>query len=532
MVGAIFFVGLLVFWLATILLIRGVGQTRALWFWMLWPFFPVNDIREQWFRLAPWAFLRAIGLAAIVFAGTLYLAQLQVVQNYLAAGSLEKEEGIDASGSLLASEMAMWRDLRKRKNERLAGVFRDEQFIPLRVEIINNVLSIRTEGDLLPDREIRLVFAKPLATTKPLKMVVEATDLDGPQIQLSWRDPDNATFQTQIFDQGYRLDLAWYPLDKNQLAAQLELVLPGDEMSYLVGDTFIHTNNLRFKYGLVDTSFDHEDTLVYLLDQRINERYPARLVVDTELVDAKISVLKKSGSVRKQVTLENGRVELWKLDFRRFDEGWVPLAGSLEISKIADEAPLGRVETVVLKAKDKLLGKDVEFIELANFVGQTITVDSRDSGSLRQGTLKFLNERGLMLVQSIGAGSVEVFFPKENVLAIEISSGELIRIAQAPEGELMTTERESPLRSVVQAALPPRGRQQLTETEQEEEVKQPYAEFLHQWVEVVDVKGRKRVGELTDVGHNLTIKVSMGSGSTAYHYKLEDIESIRQASRP
>lgn len=525
MVGAIFLVGLLVFWLATIFLMRGVGQSRALWFWMLWPFFPVNDIRDQWLRLAPWAFLRAIGLAAVVFASALYLAQLPAVQNYMAVGALEEAEGVDASGSLLASEMAMWRDLRRRKSERLSGVFRDEQFTPLRAEMINNVLSIHTGSDLLPDHEIRLVFAEPLALTEPLKMVIEATELDGPQIQLSWRDPDDATFQTQIIDQGYRLDLAWYPLDKNQLAAQIELVLPGDKMSYLVGDIFIHTNNLRFKYGLVDTSFDHEDTLVYLLDQRINERYPTRLVVSTELVDAKMSALQKSGLVRKQVTLENGRVELWKLDFRRFDEGWVPLTGSLEISKIADETPSEQLETVVLKAKDRLVGKEVEFVELASFVGQTIIVNSRDSGSLRQGTLKFLNERGLMLVQSIGAGGVEVFFPKESVLAVEISSGELIRIAQLEE-EIIFAERDSlsePDAHIVQAS----------ETQQiKEQAEEPYIEFLHQWVEVIDVKGGRRVGELTDVGHSLTIKVPMGSGSTAYHYKLKDIESLRQASRP
>lgn len=527
MVGAIFFVGLLFFWLATIFLMRGIGQTKTLWFWMLWPFFPVHDIREQWFRLAPWAFLRAIGLAAIVFASALYLVQLQIVQNYMAVGALDETEGIDASGSLLASEMAMWRDLRKRKNERLSGVFRDEPFTPLRTEIINNVLSMHTGSDLLPDREIRLVFTQPLAVTEPLKMVIEATELDGPQIQLSWRDPDDATYQTQIIDQGYRLDLAWYPLDKNQLAAQIELVLPGDQMSYLAGDTFIHTNNLRFKYGLVDTSFDHEDTLVYLLDQRINERYPARLVVSTELVEATISALQKSGLVRKQVKLENGRIELWKMEFRRFDEGWAPLTGSLEISKIADEAPSGRIETVVLKAKDRLIGKEVEFIELVSFIGQTIVVDSTDSGSLRQGTLTFLNERGLMLVQSMGAGSIEVFFPKENVLAVELSSGELIRIARPDEAFLSAG---SNVPSISAQAVSSHKVQQIKE--QETQVKQPYAEFLYQWVEVVDIKGRKRVGELTDVGHSVTIKVPMGSGSTAYHYKLEDIESIRQATRP
>src|SRR5690625_2176640 len=287
MISTVFVVGLLVFWLATVFLIRNIEQGRLLWFWLVWPLFPVTDIREQWWRLFPWVLLRALGLAALLFSSTLYLVQLPAVQDYFLAGQqANKDDNLD--GSLLATEMAMWRDVRRRKNEHLAGVLQGEAFVPTRTELIGSILSIHTGNEFLPDKEVRLVFDKPLDTRSPLEMVVNAADIDGPKVHVSWRDPMDGSFQTKIITVGYCLNLAWFPLDKYQLAAhielvllnekikmsryyiilvcyrhdknflvaQIELVLPREQMSYLEGDNFIHKNKLRFKFGLVDSSYD------------------------------------------------------------------------------------------------------------------------------------------------------------------------------------------------------------------------------------------------------------------------------------
>lgn len=522
MIGTVFVVGLLVFWLATVLLIRTIDQGRLLWFWLVWPFFPVNDIREQWWRLSPWVFLRALGLAAILFSSTLYLLQLPKVQHYLAAGQQAKEANLD--GSLLASEMVMWRDLRKRKNERLAGVLQGVDFEPSRTELIGNVLSIHTGNGLLPEKELRFIFDQPLDTSSPFELVVNAVDFDGPEVHVSWRDQHDGSFQTKIIHEGYRLHLAWYPLDKNQLAAQIELVLPSEQMTYLVGDTFIHTNKLRFKFGQVDPTYDHEDTLIYLLRQRIEDRYPSRLIKRIDLLEAKMQVLQGMGVVRKLVTLENERVEEWRLDFRRTDEGWQPATGGLEITKIVDESEDGALETVVLKAKDKLVGRDVEFEELGPFVGQEVIVDARDSNSLRQGVLKEVTERGLLLTQNIGAGGVEVFFPAYSVLSIQLSSGDVFRIAR-PEEEVLAEEKMQIPTEIVNEQL-------INTVDAEVDEPSPYDELLNHWVEIIDTKGRKRAGELIDIGYYITIHVPMGSGGTKYHYQQEDIESIKQVPRP
>lgn len=526
MISTVFVVGLLLFWLATIFLIRGIDQGRSLWFWLVFPFFPVEDIRNQWWRLSPWVFLRLLGLAALLFSITLYAVQIPKVQHYLAAGQEAKED--NQAGSLLEAEMAMWRDLRKRKSERLAGVLQGDRFVPERAELIHNTLSIHTGNGLLPNRELRLVFTQPLNTKEPFDTVVSATDLDGPEVHMSWRDPEDGSFQTKILEEGYRLNLAWYPLDKNQLAAQLELVLPSEQMTYLAGDIFIHTNKLRFKYGQVDSAYDHEDTLVYLLDQRIENRYPSRLIKSTELLEAKMHVLQGTGVVRKLVTLENNRVEEWRLDFRKTIEGWHSAAGGLEVTKVADESETDLPETVVVKAKDVLKGRDVEFVELAAFAGQIITVEARDSTSLRQGVLEEVSERGILLRQQMGAGGIDVFFPAQSVISVELITGEVFSIARPEEETLYADE------SFMEAAeeVAPTIVVDTSSAEEDEEELSPYHHLLNRWVEVTDSKGRKRTGELVDVSYYISIHVPMGAGSTKYHYLPDDIESIEEVPRP
>lgn len=523
MISTVFVVGLLVFWLATVFLIRNIEQGRWLWFWLVWPLFPVTDIREQWWRLFPWVLLRALGLAALLFSSTLYLVQLPAVQDYFLAGQqANKDDNLD--GSLLATEMAMWRDVRRRKNEHLAGVLQGEAFVPTRTELIGSILSIHTGNEFLPDKEVRLVFDKPLDTRSPLEMVVNAADIDGPKVHVSWRDPMDGSFQTKIITGGYRLNLAWYPLDKNQLAAQIELVLPSEQMTYLAGDTFIHTNKLRFKFGQVDPAYDHEDTLVYLLEQRIADRYPSRLIRKIQLLDAHMKVLQGTGVVRMLVTLENERVEEWRLDFRRTDEGWQPAAGGLEVTKMVDATETNELEIQVLSAKEALANRSVEFNELASFVGQEVTVNARDSNNLREGVLQEATERGLLLLQKIGAGGVEVFFPAYSVISIQLASGETFYVARPDEEKLVDEDARALSGDIeVQKEV---GEAEPTNTPN------PYQTLLNKWVEVVDTKGRTRAGELTNVGYYVTIRVPMGAGSTEYHYQLNDIESITQVPRP
>src|SRR5699024_3711482 len=318
--------------------------------------------------------------------------------------------------------------------------------------------------------------------------------------------------QTNIINEGYRLHLVWYPLDKNQLAAQIELVLPSEQMTYLAGDTFIHTNKLRFKFGQVDPTYDHKDTLIYLLTQRIEDRYPSRLIKSIDLLEAKMSLLQGAGMVRHLVTLENNRVEEWRLDFRRTEKGWEPTTGGLEITKVVDEEE-AELETVILTAREKLAGRDVDFDELAAFIGQEIIVNTRDSNNLRQGVLKDVSERGLLLAQSIGAGGVEVFFHADSVLSIALTSCQTYRVDALEEEVLRNAEVSTSAEQLIPSA-----------NSEDQDEPNPYQELLNHWVEIVDTKGRTRAGELIDISYYITIHVPMGAGSTKYHYQPKDIE--------
>ncbi len=519
MISTMFVLGLLVFWLATVLLMRRLGEERSLWVWLLLPFFPVTDIRHNWWPLAPWVFLRAMGLAAIILSFFLYVVQTPWVTDYLSAGQEAEEE---VAGSLLSTERVMWRDLRKREHKRAAGLLLDQPFEPVRAEVTGNVVSFPSDNALLPEKELRLVFDKPLAATEAFELSVNPTDLDGPEVQISWKDATTEQFNTRIIPQGYRLRLSWYPLDKHQLVAQIELVLPGEPMSYLVGDMFVYTNKLRYQLGQVDTSYDHEDTLIYLLEQHILQRYPSGLIENMEVLQAKMYPLRGVGQVNLRLTLNNQRMESWYSEFKRTENGWQLEPGALEVTTLVEET--SEPETLVVHAKEHLSQRTVEFHELTSFEGEEVSVELKDQKGEFQGVLSAVTERGLLMTQRMGAGSVETFYPEHRVKGIVLASGEYIRVGELDDVPSVLKPNMEDMREDKDET--PEGEESSSET-----VASEYETLVGQWVEVHDVKGRVRRGQLTEVGYNITLMVPMGAGSTAYHYRIEDVEHIVPVSQ-
>ncbi len=156
---------------------------------------------------------------------------------------------------------------------RLYGELNGQPFIPDEGELVDGVLTLRERsGRLLSIRLIDTV-------TAPRRISVLPEDHGKlPLVEISWPVPPLNQPKVQHFSQGYTLYLDLEPRAPNLLVGDFHLVLPQQFRTSLSGRVELFANRLRYRDGKVDTRFDSEDTLVYVVKDHLAHRFASHSV--------------------------------------------------------------------------------------------------------------------------------------------------------------------------------------------------------------------------------------------------------------
>lgn len=161
---------------------------------------------------------------------------------------------------------------------RLRGELNGQPFMPQQGELIDNILTLREGGDFFAQREVRIRLPEG-GFSGALRLDVLPQDQGPvPAIEVSWRLPDQELPEARLVTQGYTLHLDLFPEAPNLMVGDFHLVLPEPFRTSLSGEVQLFTDRLRYRGGKVDTRFDSEDTLAYVVEDYLERRFSTRLV--------------------------------------------------------------------------------------------------------------------------------------------------------------------------------------------------------------------------------------------------------------
>lgn len=156
---------------------------------------------------------------------------------------------------------------------RLRGELNGQPFIPEEGELVGGVLTLREQDG----RELRVRLSD--AASGPVRISVLPEDHGLlPLIEISWPVPPLSQPKTQHLAQGYTLYLDLKTQPPNLLVGDFHLVLPEPFRTSLSGRVELFANRLRYRNGKVDTHFDSEDTLAYVIKDYLVRRFASRAV--------------------------------------------------------------------------------------------------------------------------------------------------------------------------------------------------------------------------------------------------------------
>ena len=399
----------------------------------------------------------------------------------------------------------------------LSGLIHGQTLLnPVRVTLINGVLSIHQGEAFLPDLSVSILLGwRPEDIQERRTLLITPAESGGPPVHVSWKPEGRSYPETRIFNEGYRLELALAPLGDQQFTGALQLVLPDTLRSYLVGDFTVQTNHLRYRNGKVDLFFDHPDTLGYVAREYLHTQFPAGAVASIRIENVNLRRASREGEVQARVALRDGTVERRRLQLEENSVGWAVTPGSMETRVLA----AGAAET----ADSGVLGASApraslspavtvrlhRFTDLASYLGQQVTVTERD-GSASSGTLTRVNEQRLWLEMTMGSGRAEINLREDSVRELMLADGTRLVLDTAGGGETAAApapDRASP-----------------------DEDGAPYQGLIGGPVTVTLESGERHRGTLVDVDkRRVTLAVAMGSGKVEYFYDLGDVASIEDA---
>src|SRR5690606_3847435 len=237
---------------------------------------------------------------------------------------------------------------------------------------------------------------------------VRPGDEGAPEVHVSYIPEGKTLPETRVYRRGYSMELQLAPLDKNQLKGYLQLVLPGAEPDYLVGDFIALSNNLIYRNGRVDLTHDDPDTIEYVAAQYVAAQYPASLVQRIEYRDTRMRLSRNSGSTVARIYLRNGRIEDKFLEFERADIGWALRPGGVN-TEVITEGGAGAVAEQGSSAEPvetAPVTRLVTFPELVELVGQRITL-KLNSGDQYVGDVLDVRRDQMRMQRQVGSGVVE-----------------------------------------------------------------------------------------------------------------------------
>jgi len=544
MAGTLLIIGITLFLVGTLMLVQDAnGRGRNALVVML-PFAGIPYVRHYWSEVWPGVVMRVVGGSLVVFGLVIWVAQHpQWLRLDFRRDTVPVLRGSVTPGvtPMLDAGLVVRLGLTGRQGSDLSGRLFGENFSYDRARLIGGVLSIQQGEAFIPQREVRVLVGLDASTlTKREDIFVRPSDETAPEIHVSFT-PEGANLpETRIYRHGYSMELQLAPLDQNQLKGYMQLILPGAEPDYLVGDFIVLTNNLIYRNGRVDLTHDDPDTLEYVGAQYVAAQYPASLIQRVEYRDTRMRLSRNSGSTVARVYLKNGRIEDKILEFERADIGWALRPGGVNTEVITEggAARTAEQDTAAQQLKAAPVTRLVSFPELVELVGQRITL-KLNNGDQYVGDVLDVRRELMTMQRQVGSGVVEFRVSEEEIALIILQSGERLTLVTGPESGTPTTA--APAGEAVDASATPAPTPAPTPVPAApEEAGTPapvakegdYSALVGKNVTLTTKDGKSRTGVLMAVSaHEIKLGVRLGSGVLEYFYVPADVASITEASR-
>lgn len=544
MAGTLLIVGITLFVVGTLMLVQDASARGRNAMMVVLPFTGIAYARHHWSDVRVGAIVRVIGGSCIVFGLAALLGQNpQWLQfryrdngNAVLKGTIERR-----MTPMIDAGVVVRLGLTSKQGKDLSGRLSGEPFSYDRAQLIGGVLSLQQGESFIAPREVRILVGIEARTiTQRVDVFVSPDDPQPPEIHVSVV-PDGAVLpETRIYRGGYSMELQLAPLDTNQYKGYIQLILPGPEPDYLVGDFIALSNNLIYRNGRVDLTHDHPDTLEYVAQQYVLAQFPPSLISRLEFRDTDMRLSRNAGTTTVRIYLKNGRVEDKFLELERADIGWALRPGGVNTQVIVKGG-----DTVVEATEDataKAAGpatRDVTFDALQQLVGQRITLAMKN-GDTRVAKVLGMRRDLLQLEREVGSGMVQFTVSEKEIASVRLASGErwvLVAAPQVVDGGATDAAAEAPPVAEPAPAAPSAPAPATTTTTTKKESTGAtagatgYAALQGKTVVVTTRDGKSRTGVLLSVtDRELKLGVRLGSGVLEYFYAPSDIASIKEAS--
>jgi len=508
--------GLSLLIMATVGLVRQAAFRGDSTLLFLIPLASLRQVQESWDSYGLLALSRVLGVVCLLAgAGLIYIQHERLTPTQAVPGQVLRGAKTPATTTFVRSPEATLLMVRG-DGQPLSGSIHGQPLSdPVRVTLINGVLSVQQGESFLPDLSVSILLGwHPEDIRERRTLLITPAESSGPTVHVSWKPEGRSYPETRIFKEGYRLELALAPLGDQQFTGALQLVLPDTLKSYLVGDFPVQTNHLRYRNGKVDLFFDHPDTLGYVTREYLQTQFPAGAVQSIRIENVNLRRAAREGEVQARVTLQDGTVERRHLQLEENTVGWAVTPGSMETRVLqagsTDHRERGRNGKATPSNADTpaVTLRLRRFTDLASYLGQRVTVVEADGGRTR-GTLTRVDDQRLWLEIAMGAGRAEINLPSERVRALTLADDTRLVLETAVPSEV---EPESAVASPV-----PEGSDN------------GYQDLIGRPVTVILNQGDRHQGTLEALNdRRLTLAVAMGSGRMEYFFNLEDVASIKE----
>ena len=202
---------------------------------------------------------------------------------------------------------------------RLRGQLNGQRFVPQHAELIDGVLTLREGIDFYARRELIIRLGRRVPGALRLD-VLPQDEGKQPEVEISWLLPDQELPEARRILRGYTLHLDLQPVSPNKLAGEFHIVLPPQFATTLSGRLELFTDQLRYRDGQVDTTYDSRDTVAHVVREYLQRRFSTREVELQPLPTLGLPARELKVQVEARISgqLQQLSLQLFKSDAR----GW------------------------------------------------------------------------------------------------------------------------------------------------------------------------------------------------------------------
>ena len=216
-------------------------------------------------------------------------------------------------------------------------------FNPHEGELVDGVLTLREGSGFFANKEVSIRLPHP--QTGPLRLDVLPQDAGMlPEVEISWKSPEQELPEARRLSHGYTLHLDLEPVAPNRLVGDFHLVLPPRYSTSVSGKVELYTDGLRYHAGKIDHRHDSYDTLVHVVTDYLRRRHATRQVQVEGFPPLRFPATSLQAKVQARV---NGQPQTFELNLNKGAQGWA-VAGDEYPPLPAEPEPISRpaVESV------------------------------------------------------------------------------------------------------------------------------------------------------------------------------------------